>query len=56
MLNRLIIYLSRPILRNVALPKFMTKLADRTGSSQAKSNIIMLWQKESAPSDTDFLH
>lgn len=55
-MNRLIIYLSRPILRNVALPKFMTKLADRTGSSQAKSNIIMLWQKESASSDTDSLH
>jgi SAM-dependent methyltransferase len=54
-INRLLIYVSRPILRSVALPRLMSRLADKTGSSYANSNIIMLWQKEAKPNGTESL-
>jgi 2-polyprenyl-3-methyl-5-hydroxy-6-metoxy-1,4-benzoquinol methylase len=46
-MNRFLVHLSRPVLRSVALPRFLTRLGDRLGS-RAASNIIMLCQKEGA--------
>jgi ubiquinone/menaquinone biosynthesis C-methylase UbiE len=43
--NRLLVYMSRPILRSVALPQLMSSWAGRIGSERSNSNIIMLWQK-----------
>lgn len=54
-INRLLIYVSRPILRSAGLPRLMSRLADKMGSSHADSNIIMLWQKEAKPNGIESL-